>query len=288
MGVPQERWNLRYYLGNDGTGGIRLRTSLRCLNRQLIWLVLSIVLTAPSCVAADRASLLRSKASNQVDCLVLKQRDEKIGQLTVYLSKDFARVDLMNGQATIVAKAPSWNVSIRNRDKKVVRVTQDIWHQKGLHPLVNDKRKFVKKPGGQLRKTIWHGRPAVTFSRKGKTEDSQMEVAFQIREKKKNSERMIVTYVASSNLGLSRAASAFSEGLYLMPPGASVLLESNAAINNCMEHRFTTRSIEKTRVPISITDEPAGLTRAASVTEVLVGKGMEEMMLNFSGSKQPN
>ncbi|MBZ0189594.1 MAG: hypothetical protein K8F91_25330, partial [Candidatus Obscuribacterales bacterium] len=112
------------------------------INKLCPWLAaVSLVVLALTTGTAGLA-----KAETTVDCLVLHQRDLKAGKMTVYFAGDVVRVDAMNGQGTIISRAPDWNVLIFNRDKQSIKVGPKEWHMRGLDRIMKSKREFKWKP----------------------------------------------------------------------------------------------------------------------------------------------
>ncbi|MCA9805477.1 MAG: hypothetical protein KC777_26080 [Cyanobacteria bacterium HKST-UBA02] len=233
--------------------------------------------------AASQAAPAAGKVDT-VDCLVLKQRDLKVGKMTVFFAGDRIRVDSMNGQGTIISKAPDWTVLIFNRDRQAISVGPKDWHEKGLDNLMNTKRVLKWKP----RATPFMGHKAWESTRMtfANAEDRTMEDFYRTKKEKpvkKSWKKEPTTYIASSKLGLTEAEYKFAQGLYQTPPSASVLLATLGPGPG--KSSFSTVSIKKEKVPVSLFIPPRKLNRAPTITAVLTGKGIEEMLLNFSGAK---
>ncbi|MGD9679819.1 MAG: hypothetical protein AB7W16_01430 [Candidatus Obscuribacterales bacterium] len=251
-------------------------------NSRNLFLSLCALFTLSS-LAASQAAPAAGKVET-VDCLVLKQRDLKVGKMTVYFAGDRIRVDSMNGQGTLVSKAPDWSVLLYNRDRQGISVSASEWHEKGLDNLMNTKRTLKWKP----RTTPFMGYKAVESTRMtlAGAGDRTLEDFYRTKKEKplrKSLKKEPTTYIASSKLGLTEAEYKFARGLYQTPPSASVLLATLGPGPG--KSSFSTVSIKKEKVPVSLFIPPRKLNRAPTITAVLTGKGIEEMLLNFSGAK---
>jgi hypothetical protein len=221
-----------------------------------------------------------------IDCLVLEQYDEKVGKLRVILAKDRARVDAMNGQVTVLTEAPAWNVFVFNRDKQYYNVSRDDWYAKGIETLVKSRRKLFLDKTNPPKPVIFMGKPSLQVTRQGIAGGDYIESMYQNRQKKVISV-VKVTYTATNHLGLSKGASAFCQGLYLTTPSAPVLLDTKSVGAGKLPTKLlVTNSIEHKMLPLSFFSAPKSkMTPGASLSAVVTGKGIEEMLLNFSGAK---
>lgn len=250
-------------------------------NSRLLTLFLgTLFLSSP---APGRAAPAGGKIET-VDCLVLRQRDLKVGKMTVYFAGDRIRVDSMNGQGTIVSKAPDWSVLIYNRDRQAISVNAREWHEKGLDNLMNSKKKLKWKAST----APFMGYRVAEATRMAAPDIKDQALESFYRTKKETPVRttwkkMPTTYIGSNKLGLSEAEYKFAQGLYQTPPAGSVLLATRGPGPG--KSSFSTVSIKRERVPITLFIPPRKLVRAPTVAAVLTGRGIEEMLLNFSGAK---
>jgi len=250
-------------------------------NSRILPLLFCILLL--SSPAASQASPAAGKIET-VDCLVLHQRDLKVGKMTVYFAGDRIRVDSMNGQGTIVSKAPAWNVLIYNRDRQAISVNAKEWHEKGLDNLMNSKRNLKWKASTAL--FMGYRVSEVTRMAAPDIKEHGLEGFYRTRKEtpvRKSWKKLPTTYIGSNKLGLTEAEYKFAQGLYLTPPAGSVLLATRGPGPG--KSSFSTVSIKKEKVPISLFIPPRKLVRAPTITAVLTGRGIEEMLLNFSGAK---
>jgi hypothetical protein len=234
-------------------------------------------------LAADKAKPTCDKV---VDCLLIEQEDVKIGKMKLYLAQDCARLDAMNGLLHAVSTAPDWNVFCWNHDRQYFSMTKKQWHDTGIESLVTSKRKLFSDPRNPPQKVTFMGMPALKNSRLSHGGNGYVGSLFRSRTNE-GKEVLKVTFIATSHLKLSRGAAAFCEGLFLTTPNSSVVLESQAqAAGKPATPWLTTKSITHVKKPTSFFTAPReGLKRGPSLAAVVAGKGIEEMMLNFSGSK---
>lgn len=234
----------------------------------------------------NQAAIARKEpASDLIECLVLEQKDMKIGKVKGYLGKDRVRVDVMNGQTTIVSAAPDWDVVLYNRDGEYFKVSRDKWKREGLDRMVNNRGKFFTKEKNPPQPIMCMGFSALKTSRPGWDDEGAVSALYRTKQAAGHS-RIEITYIASSHLGLTKDVYAFLEGLYMTHPSASVLLDcTNAKDGKPYKHPFATTSVRHEKVSKNLFSVPNKLRRAPTLTAVITGRGIEEMMLNFSGAK---
>lgn len=225
--------------------------------------------------------------TKMLDAIVIHQEDNNIGQLKLYLTSDRARVDAMNGQVTILSEAPNWNCLVYNRDRQYFELSHAEWHEKGINGILRSRRKLFEDPEVPKIPVKFMGRKAIRVSRRGIGGGRVLDGIYQQRVKRTEKFATLVTYTASSDFKLSKGAFSFVEGLYLTAPIASILLESTSeAAGKPLSKTLSTSLIKEQKVAETIFKRPdMKLTKGSSLAAVVTGKGIEEMMLNFSGSK---
>lgn len=261
----------------------------RRMQKQSLHLKLAMAVLTATCsmllspgVAADKPKAATDKL---VDCILIDQDDQKIGKMKLYLARDHARLDAMNGLLHVVSSAPDWDVHCWNHDKQSFSISQREWHESGIESLSASNRKLFDDPNNPPQKLTFMGMPALKNSRISHTGSGYVGSFYRSSSEKRQPTRM--TFIATAHLKLSRGAAAFCEGLYLTTPNSSVVLEAQSkAVGQPAKTSLKTNSITNVKKPVAFFSAPTqGLRPAPSLAAVVAGKGIEEMMLNFSGSK---
>jgi len=228
----------------------------------------------------------KDSVSDLIECLVLEQKDMKIGKVKGYLGKDRVRVDVMNGQTTIVSAAPVWDVVLYNRDREYFKVSKEQWKKEGLASLVNNRGKFFARKKNPPQRVTYLGFSALKTSRPGWDDEAAVSALYRTKQTTASNSRIEITYIASSHLGLTKEVYEFLEGLYVTHPSASVMLDcAYTEYGKPYKHSFETTAIRHEKVSKNLFLVPTKLRPAPTLTAVVTGKGIEEMMLNFSGAK---
>ena len=245
---------------------------------------LTIALTFNFAVSSDAAF----SASGDENCLVLKQRDYKLGGFTVYLGEKRARVDCMNGKCTIIATAPTWDVVVYNKDKQYFPISRKDWHATGLKGMARSMKEFFDPKRYAITKVKFLGHDSIQTTRSVGFGRDSFDLAFRVNAKRaKQQGRRKVTYVGSSDFKFSNEVADFVEGFYLTPPRARVLLSTVSAIGDEKVATFVTYSIEKKRCRENLFKVPSGLKKVYSVSAVATGRDMEGVLLEVLGDDHP-
>lgn len=232
--------------------------------------------------ASDKTMAATDK---QIDCILIEQEDTNIGKLKLYLGKDHVRLDGMNGLLHVVSSAPTWNVYAWNHDKQSFNLTKEEWYRDGMETIVMTKRHMFGDPNNPPQKVTFMGMPAVKNSRVSHGGNGYVGTMFRT-DSAKTKELTRVTYIATDHLKLSSGAASFCQGLFLTTPNSTVVLEAQSKpIGKPVQITLKTKSITNVKKPLSYFQAPrVGLKPAPSLAALIAGKGIEEMMLNFSGS----
>lgn len=259
-----------------------------CLKLKLAKAVLissCVVISAPSVAVGNTADKTKTAADKQIDCTLIEQDDVKIGKLKLYLGRDHVRLDGMNGMLHVVSSAPDWSVFAWNHDKQSFSLSQENWQKNGMDTIVNPKRNLFGSPSNPPQKVTFMGMPALKNSRISHGANGYVGTMF--RSDGANTKELTkLTYIATNHLKLSPGAASFCQGLFLTTPNSTIVLEAQAKpVGKPTQITLKTKSISSVKKPLSFFDAPrSGLKPAPSLAALVAGKGIEEMMLNFSGS----
>ncbi|MBX9942031.1 MAG: hypothetical protein K2Y32_22390 [Candidatus Obscuribacterales bacterium] len=232
------------------------------------------------------------KSSLDEECIVIKQRDFKVGDMTVYLTPERVRVDAMSGRCTICASAPDWRVTAYNKSGQYYTVERSAWKARGLQGLTRSKRESFDFKDGQPVKIKYMNLQCFQVSRSSRgAELSTVDVAFRSEKSKVSRDAKpiacVATYIATSDLPLSKGAAEFVEGLYLTVPQARVFLSSETKGPGFSRKSFVTESITRVKLPPSYFSVPTGLRKAYSLAAVATGSDMEDILLEVTGGRHP-
>ncbi|MCA0315200.1 MAG: hypothetical protein LCH63_15400 [Candidatus Melainabacteria bacterium] len=260
------------------------------MSKRIIPFLLSLVLCQSAQAEPQRNT--NSKPTSGDECIVIKQRDFKVGDMTVYLSPERARVDAMSGRCTICASAPDWRVTVFNKSGQYYMVERSAWKAKGLHGLTRSKRESFDFKDGKPVKIKYLNLQCFQVSRSSRgTEPSTVDVAFRSEKSKVSRDAKpiscVTTYIATSDLPLSQGAADFVEGLYLTVPQARVFLLSETKGPGFLRKGFVTENITKAKLPPSFFAVPTGLRKAYSLAAVATGSDMEDILLDVTGGRHP-
>jgi len=227
-------------------------------------------------------------AGGDENCIVLRQRDYKLGAFTVYLGDKHARIDCMNGKCTIITAAPSWNVIVFNKDKQFFPVDRKSWHQTGLKGMTRSIVEFFNPKIHTLTKVKFLGRDSIKTSRTVRSfKRDSFDIAFRSKPSLKTPGGRTITYIASSDFKFNKDIADFAQGFYLTTPEARVLLSTEAEMNGEKTSNFITYSIEKQKCPESFFKVPDGLKKVYSISAVATGRDMEGVLLEVLGDDHP-
>ncbi len=248
---------------------------------------------APCLIASFSTILLLNPlalaADTEENCIVLRQHDYKLGEVTIYLGDKHVRVNCMNGKCSIVAAAPDWNVVVFNKDKQYVAVDRADWHESGLKGVTRSIRQFFDIKKQTLVKINHMGHASIQSSRsvRGKLADS-FDIAFRSNPKRNlTAAKRKVTYIASSDFRLNKEIAEFVEGFYLTAQNARVLLSTISESAGDKTSSFNTHSIEQKKFPTSFFKVPGGLKKAYSISAVAAGLDVEGVLMEVVGGDHP-
>lgn len=244
-----------------------------------------VVIHSPSFASGHTADKTNAAADKQIDCILIEQDDVKIGKLKLYLGKEHVRLDGMNGLLHVVSSAPDWSVFAWNHDKQSFLLSQENWQKNGMDTIVTSKRHLFDSSNNPPQKVTFMGMPALKNSRISHGGNGYVGTMF--RSDGANTKELTkLTYIATNHLKLSPGAASFCQGLFLTTPNSTVVLEAQAKpVGKPSQITLKTKSISSVKRPLSFFDSPrSGLKPAPSLAALVAGKGIEEMMLNFSGS----
>jgi hypothetical protein len=99
--------------------------------------------------------------------LVVKQLENTAGHFQIYLTKEAIRIDGFQEQASIIAKAPSWEVVSFNKEGFRYAMPLAAWRRTGLGANATDLRPYFAEDQKVNRSELSaFGRKVVCYSRR--------------------------------------------------------------------------------------------------------------------------
>lgn len=230
-------------------------------------------------------ALLPAKAQLQ-RALVVKQLENTAGHYQIYLTKEAIRIDGFQGQASIIAKAPSWEVVSFNKEGFRYVMPLAAWRRTGLGANATDLRPyFADEQKVNRSDQSAFGRKVVCYSRRLRFLDASRRGAQ--AQNKQTSEAGQIRLSLIADLDLSDGAQNVLRGFYKLPDYKGLPISFSVESNKQKEEfHFTTESFSYEPIDPAIFQEPKGLRAAQSINRVFFGKATEDLIMEFCNERK--
>jgi hypothetical protein len=230
-------------------------------------------------------ALLPAKAQLQ-RALVVKQLENTAGHYQIYLTKEAIRIDGFQGQASIIAKAPSWEVVSFNKEGFRYVMPLAAWRRTGLGANATDLRPYFAEDQKVNRSELSaFGRKAVCYSRRLRFFDASRRGAQ--AQNKQTSEAGQIRLSLIADIDLSDGAQNVLRGFYKLPDYKGLPVSFSVESNKQKEEfYFTTESFKYEQIDPAIFQEPKGLRAAQSINRVFFGKATEDLIMEFCNERK--
>ncbi len=218
--------------------------------------------------------------------LVVKQLENTAGHFQIYLTKEAIRIDGFQGQASIIAKAPSWEVVSFNKEGFRYVMPLAAWRRTGLGANATDLRPYFAEDQKVNRSELSaFGRKAVCYSRRLRFFDASRRRAQ--AQNKQTSEAGQIRLSLIADIDLSDGAQNVLRGFYKLPDYKGLPVSFSVESNKQKEEfYFTTESFKYEQIDPAIFQEPKGLRAAQSINRVFFGKATEDLIMEFCSERK--
>lgn len=218
--------------------------------------------------------------------LVVKQLENTAGRFQIYLTKEAIRIDGFQEQASIIAKAPSWEVVSFNKEGFRYVMPLAAWRRTGLGANATDLRPYFAEDQKVNRSDqSAFGRKVVCYSRRLRFLDASKGGAQ--AQAKQSSEAGQIRLSLIADIDLSDGAQEVLRGFYKLPNYKGLPVSFSVESNKQKEEfYFTTESFSYEQIDPAIFLEPKGLKAAQSINRVFFGKATEDLIMEFCNERK--
>lgn len=220
-----------------------------------------------------------------VRALVTKQLENTAGHFHIYLTKEAIRIDGFQGQASIIAKAPSWEVVSFNKEGFRYAMPLVAWRRTGLGANATDLRPYFAGDLKVERSDLSaYGHKVVCYSRRLRFIESSKP------SKPGNAGAGEVGQIRLrlvTDVDLSEGAQEVLRGFFKLPNFKGLPVSFSVESNRQKEEfQFSTESLKYEQIDPSIFLEPKGLKPAKSINRVFFGKATEDLIMEFCNERK--
>ncbi|MBX9939301.1 MAG: hypothetical protein K2Y32_08620 [Candidatus Obscuribacterales bacterium] len=220
-----------------------------------------------------------------VRALVTKQLENTAGHFQIYLTKDAIRIDGFLSQASIIAKAPSWEVVSFNKEGFRYAMPLAAWRRTGLGANATDLRPyFADDLKVERSEQSAYGHKVVCFSRRLRF----LEYSKQSKQGQAGAGEVgQIRLRLATDVDLSEGAQDVLRGFFKLPNYKGIPLSFSVESKNRKEEfHFSTESLKYEQIDPAIFVEPKGLKSAKSINRIFFGKATEDLILEFCNERK--
>jgi hypothetical protein len=215
-------------------------------------------------------------AGTSDDVWIVRQTNQLLGVVTLYLGQDRAKVVTRNGDLTITCCAPDWNVVLyRKSDNVGVKVPMVEWHRAGFN-LMNPKGALIRgKHENTVDPDLKIDCQEVVLKSDGRLFGANDPMIFQSSKKTFTRE---IRYKYTRSIPLNKNVDTFLTGMFNVPDfGGIPLALTYVCTDGTVEKPYSTFSLKKGQSPSPFFTYPKGYT-TTPLNQILISKRQQNRM----------